>query len=192
MAKTISETPITMAELKEELKKIRSRDSELNFRAQKTEDYLNLFVGLSQAQAKELYGKIEKLNIPRFKPEHISKIVDILPSSVEEAKIVLSAYPITITNDNLKKIVDIVLPYIEMSKKEVKKQEAALDKIRKEEENKAESEKAEAAAEEIKEAEEKAAKEKPTKEKPKKAKAKKKPTTEEKEEAEESSEEPAE
>ena len=118
--KIISETPITMAELKEDIKNIKERDKELNFRSQKTEEYLNLFVEISDKQAKEIKEKIEKLNIPRLKLEHIVKVVDIMPQSVEEAKSVLSAYPITITNENLKKIVDVVLQYAKKEKKEKK------------------------------------------------------------------------
>ena len=40
----LSENPISMVELKEELEKTRKRDKELNFRATKTEEYLQKFV----------------------------------------------------------------------------------------------------------------------------------------------------
>ncbi|MBD3313160.1 hypothetical protein GF345_01835 [Candidatus Woesearchaeota archaeon] len=146
--KIISEKPITMAELKEDLKNIKERDSELNFRAQKTEEYLNYFVGLDSSQVKELSDKIDQLNVPRFKPEHIAKIIDTLPQNVEEAKVVLGSYPITITNDNLKKIVDAVKPYIEIGNKQIKKQEAEIAKIKKAEEDAAKAAEEQAKAEE--------------------------------------------
>ena len=115
--KIISEAPITMAELKEDIQKIKERDKELNFRAQKTEEYLNLFVEITPAHAKELKEKIEKLNVPRFKPDHITKIIDTMPQSAEELKSILSAYPLTITNENLKKIADLVAQYLPKAKK---------------------------------------------------------------------------
>ena len=70
--KIVNETPITMVEIKEELMKIKKRDNELNFRAQKTEEFLNLFVKLKPDKEKEIRKKIEELEVPRLKPEHIN------------------------------------------------------------------------------------------------------------------------
>ncbi|MBW2972145.1 hypothetical protein KY359_03860 [Candidatus Woesearchaeota archaeon] len=111
----IEETPITMAELKEELKKIKKRDEALNFRAEKTEEYLDQFVKLKDKDAKELYKKIEALDVPRMKPEHIVKLVDIMPTNSEEVKILLQGYTITVTKENMKKIADAIQ---EFAKKE--------------------------------------------------------------------------
>jgi DNA-directed RNA polymerase subunit F len=108
----ISEEPVTMAQLRDDLKKIHKKEEELNLRANKTLEYLNMFVTIKGSEAKELYGKVEALDIPRFKPEHIVKIIDILPASVEELKTVMSGFSITITNENCKKIVDVVAEYL--------------------------------------------------------------------------------
>jgi DNA-directed RNA polymerase subunit F len=114
--KILSETPISMTDLKEELQKIKKRDGELNFRANKTEEYLGLFVTLTPEQAKELKEKLAGLNIPRLKEEHILKIIDIMPSTIEELKSVLSGYTITVNNDNMKKIYDVVSNYLPKKK----------------------------------------------------------------------------
>lgn len=114
--KLISETPITMAELKEDLKKIKERDKELNFRANKTEEYLNMFSTLDADKARELSDKIKKLDIPRLKDEHITKIVDLLPVSAEEVKSILQGYTVTVNNDNLKKIAETVADYLPKKK----------------------------------------------------------------------------
>ena len=111
----ITETPMTMAELKEELKNIRKRDEALNFRAEKTEEYLSQFEVLKEKQAKELFKKIEELEVPRMRPEHIVKLIDILPITPEEVKIVLQGYTITVTKENLKRIADAIQ---EFTKKE--------------------------------------------------------------------------
>jgi len=108
----LSETPVTMAQLKDDLKKIQKRDEELNIRAGKTLDYLNTFVMLKGTEAKELYGKLEALNLLRFKPEHLVKIVDTLPASVDEVKTIMSGFALTISADNCKKIVDTVSGYL--------------------------------------------------------------------------------
>ena len=104
----IQESPISMADLKEELSKIKKKDEKLNFRAEKTEEYLNQFTILSLKKYQELKEKLEKLKIPRLKEEHIIKIVDLVPLSAEEVKSILQGYTITVTNDNLKKIADCV------------------------------------------------------------------------------------
>lgn len=107
----IEETPITMAEMKNELTKIKKRDSELNYRSNKTNDYLKQFTLVDNKTATEISEKIEKLGIPRLKELHIKKIIDIMPNSPEETKAILEAYPITINNENLKKITKIVSEY---------------------------------------------------------------------------------
>lgn len=107
----IKETPITIVELKEHLKTIKKRDEELNFRAGKTEDYLNNFVTIKPKEAKELIKKLKELNIPRLKEEHIAKIIDLLPDHPEEVKSTLQGYTITVTKENLKKIADVVSEY---------------------------------------------------------------------------------
>ena len=104
----IKEEPITMAELKDELKAIKKRDEELNFRAEKTEEYLQQFSSLKKKDAKDLCKKIEELDIPRLKAEHIVKIVDIMPKTADEVKSILQGYTITVSKDNLKKIADVI------------------------------------------------------------------------------------
>jgi DNA-directed RNA polymerase subunit F len=59
-------------------------------------------------KAEELKEKIEKLAIPRLKDEHIIKITDLMPANVEVLKVLLQAYTITVTQENLKKIVGVV------------------------------------------------------------------------------------
>lgn len=105
-ANVLSETPISMGDLKEELIKIKKRDKELNFRANKTEEYLNQFV--ASKKEKELVEALTKLNVPRLKEQHMKKIADLLPRTIDDLKVILQGYPISINNENLKKIADTV------------------------------------------------------------------------------------
>lgn len=109
--KVVSESPISMAAMKAELEAIKARDTELNFRGQKTEEYLQQFVKLSDKDAEELAKKIEALGVPRLKAEHISKIIDVSPVNLEDLKIILQGYSLAITNDNLNKIAEAVAEY---------------------------------------------------------------------------------
>tara|TARA_Y100000310_G_scaffold21263_1_gene20554 strand:- start:1432 stop:1782 length:351 start_codon:yes stop_codon:yes gene_type:complete len=104
----LKEAPMTMAEVKEHLAMIKERDGELNFRANKTEEALQGTVDVATKKIAELKAKLLKMDIPRLKEQHVCKICDILPESVEELKVVLQGFTITVTNDNMKKIVDTV------------------------------------------------------------------------------------
>lgn len=115
--KIISEEPTNMATVKAELEKIKKRDTELTFRANKTEDYLNQNCVIKKKDADELYKKLEDLGIPRIKEMHIHKIIDILPGSQEELKSLLTAYTISLSGENLKKIVLVVADYLPKKKK---------------------------------------------------------------------------
>ena len=107
----IFETPISAHQLKEELTKIKKRDKELNFRAVKTEEHLDHIA--PQKNADEIFQKISKLNIPRLKEHHILKIIDIMPTTVKDLKVVLQGYTLSVTNDNMKKIADIISNFAE-------------------------------------------------------------------------------
>jgi len=109
--KIISETPLSLSDVKEELKKIKKRDGEFDFRAQRTNEYVESCVKVSKKAAKEIYDKIAALNILRLKDIHIHKIIDIMPFSVDELKIIFQSYSISLGNDNLKKILEILDDY---------------------------------------------------------------------------------
>jgi len=109
----LEEKPITMAELKEELDKTKKRERELNFRANKTQEYLSQFSKYDYNKVKELIEKINKLKIPRLKEEHIVKIVDVLPTTLDDLKTLLQGYTVTIKAENMKKIVETVKKFVE-------------------------------------------------------------------------------
>ena len=112
----INKKSINMASLREELSNIKKRDGELSFRGNKTEEYVNEFTILKTKKAEELFKKIDGLNIPRLKENHINKIIDIMPASVDELKVIMQGYTLPVTNDNLKRIVDAVSKYLPKKK----------------------------------------------------------------------------
>ncbi len=106
--KIISQTPVSMAELKLEIEKIRKREKEPSIRVTKVDDYLNSLSHISAEKEKKLIEEIKKLDVPRLKEEHIIKIADILPKTVDDLKLIMQGYVISISNDNLKKLVNVV------------------------------------------------------------------------------------
>lgn len=107
----ISETPINIYILKEELEKIKKRDNELNFRSNRTEDYLNQMSSIKNAD--KLFKKMMDLGIPRLREQHVQKIIDIAPTTLNELKVVLQGYTVSLSNESIKKIVDVMNEFSE-------------------------------------------------------------------------------
>jgi DNA-directed RNA polymerase subunit F len=107
----IQTSALNCSEVKEELATIRKRDSDLNFRARKTEEYLTTIPTMPTKKAKELFDELTKLNIPRIKDSHLQKFVDVMPVSIDDAKNLFAGQTISINNDNLKKMVETLDKY---------------------------------------------------------------------------------
>jgi DNA-directed RNA polymerase subunit F len=104
----IKEEPMSIPDVKAEIASIKKRDKELTFRGTKAEDYLAQFSDVDSKKAGELYKKIEGLKVPRLKDTHIKKIIDVLPTTANDVKVVLQGYAITVKADGLKKIAEAV------------------------------------------------------------------------------------
>ena len=108
----LSKNPITIAELKHALKTIKKRDEELTFRGNKTEEYANQVCSLTRKQSKDLKAKLVELEIPRLKEEHITKVIDVLPKSAAELKVILQGYTVVVSSQNLTKIMEALDDYL--------------------------------------------------------------------------------
>ena len=102
----VSEAPITMAEVGECLKKVKRED--LGYRAAKTLEYIEQIHTPEAKKVKDTAEKLIKLDIPRLKENHIIKIVELAPKTPEEVRLVLQGYLISVSNENVKKIVDVI------------------------------------------------------------------------------------
>ncbi len=109
---TISETPISLIEMKEKLVEIKKRDKELNFRAKKVEEYLNNTVKIKQKKADELKADLEALKLQRLKQSHIIKIIDIQPRDMDSLRAVLTSESTTLKQEELSKILDTVKKHV--------------------------------------------------------------------------------
>lgn len=110
--KIIEEESINIYELKQELSKIKKRDEELSIRTNKTDEYIKSFAVLTIKDSQDLKKKLEELHVPRLKDTHINKIIDVLPESVDELKVLLQGYVLSVTKDNLSKIVKTVKEFV--------------------------------------------------------------------------------
>ncbi|MEK6868220.1 MAG: hypothetical protein AABX98_05360 [Nanoarchaeota archaeon] len=121
----VEEIPVNIVEVKEMLKKIKERDTELNFRAQKTAEYLDAINTIKPKQAKELKEKLEGLEIPRVKEAQIHKLIEIMPLTVEGVKTIFTGLNISVTADNIKKVLTLTQEYAPTPKKV--KEEAVVE-----------------------------------------------------------------
>ncbi|HLG24411.1 MAG TPA: hypothetical protein VI564_05775 [Candidatus Nanoarchaeia archaeon] len=110
----VSEMPMNYSQMKIELDKIKKRDKELNFRATRTEEYLQQVDTIKNPE--ELFDQVMKLNVPRLKEQHIHKIIDVMPTTVNDLKILLQGYTISLSNESMKKVVDAVVEFLEKKK----------------------------------------------------------------------------
>ena len=108
----LEKTPISLNELKQELESIQKRDKELGFRAGKTLEYANAFTTLSKTAHNDLKKKLEALEIPRFKEEHIAKVLDMLPKSVAELDVIIQGYTLTVSKENKTKVIETVKEFL--------------------------------------------------------------------------------
>jgi len=112
----LNKTPLSLAEVKSKIASLKKRDAELNFRANKVNDYISAHNILSQKSAKELETKLTELEMSRIKDIHIKKIIDLVPETTDDLRTILSSYNISLSSDNMKKIIDVVKDYVPKKK----------------------------------------------------------------------------
>ena len=105
-ATILSEEPLCLVEVKESIDKIIQRDTELGFLSQKTKEYLDAFVTLSSKQKDDLKAALEGLELTRLRGKHIAKIIDFLPKTTDDLKIILQGYNITLPKKDQDAILD--------------------------------------------------------------------------------------
>ena len=110
--KILEQKPINAGELHAELKRIKKRDEELGFRAQKTVDYLESMHVISEKKSKDLMKTLLELGVPRLREQHFHKVIDLMPTEHKDVKVALQGYNVTVTQENCKKIADSVCDFL--------------------------------------------------------------------------------
>lgn len=110
--KIIQEKSLNIYEAKKVLEEVKEQQNELNFRAEKTFDYLQQVSELDEKKAKELFDKLTKLNISRLKEPQINAIINLLPKKEEDVKMILQGYSITLTKEAIEQIISAVAEFL--------------------------------------------------------------------------------
>ena len=104
----VEEKSLSLVDAKAILAKIEKRDEEMNYLSNKAKEYLDNFVTLSVKKKEELQKNLADLNLTRLKEDHIMKIIDFLPKTIEDLKTVLQAYPLSMPKKDQEAIVKVV------------------------------------------------------------------------------------
>ena len=108
----IEEKPLSLVDVKELMNHIQKRDSELNPLSTRLHEYLDAFVTLSPSKKEELKKKLAGLELTRLKEEHFAKIIDFLPTTANELKVVLQAYPLSLPKKDQDSILGVVKEFL--------------------------------------------------------------------------------
>jgi len=112
----LEEHAINMIQLKQELDSIKKRDKELGPIATKTEEYLQQFASIPLKKAEEMEAKLRGLKISRLKDEFIIKIIDVMPTTVDDLKTLLQGYVVSINQADMTKIIGVITEFIPKKK----------------------------------------------------------------------------
>jgi len=104
MIEIIEENPISLVGVKGILK----GKKELSERELKVKEYIDVFGKLDKKKEAELRKKLNSLEISRLKDRHIVKIIDLLPEDVDDLKVLMSGEPLSLKQEDIKKIVNVV------------------------------------------------------------------------------------
>jgi len=105
----VEENTLSLIEVKSILKTVEKRDTELNYRSNKAKEFVDNFAdSLNEKQRDELLEKLQGLDLTRLRGEHMNKIVDFLPTTVDDLRAVLQAYPLSLPKKDQEAIVGVV------------------------------------------------------------------------------------
>ncbi|MBT4935721.1 hypothetical protein HOL21_01525 [Candidatus Woesearchaeota archaeon] len=109
----IEEQTVTLAEAKKVLQEVEKRDKELNYRSNKTKEFFDNFVQENTKNVdEELRKTLLKLDLTRLKEEHITSIINFLPTTVNDLKVILQAYPLSMPKKDQESIVKVVKEFV--------------------------------------------------------------------------------
>ncbi len=105
--KLIEEKPVTLVEAKKILEKLEKERGELGYEQKVTLDFMKAYVQLSQKSVLEAKKELRE-KIPELKEHHIVAILNILPETEEDVKIIFSKERIGLDEAKIKQILEIV------------------------------------------------------------------------------------
>lgn len=106
--KIIETKPVAMPEAKEVMSR-REKEKELNYEQKVALDHLKNFTKMKESDAKKMVEELSKTL--RMSPETIVQIVNILPKTPDEVRLVFAREKFSLKDEELKNILEIVKKY---------------------------------------------------------------------------------
>jgi len=104
--KVTEETFITIAEARKILEKKEATAGELGYEQKNALEHLKRFSKLGIKKTEEMADELKK--IEKLKERHIAAIINMLPNSADEVRILFSNEMVELTDEDTKKILGIV------------------------------------------------------------------------------------
>jgi DNA-directed RNA polymerase subunit F len=102
-------TPVSLAEVKNILKKIEKEREELIYEQRIALEHVQHFAKLPANKTKELIKAL--MGIEGIKEQHAYKIADILPQTEDDVKTIFAKERISLKDADIKKLLEIVRSY---------------------------------------------------------------------------------
>jgi DNA-directed RNA polymerase subunit F len=104
----IDTKPIAMPEAKEVMSK-REKEKELNYEQKVALDHLKTFTKLKESDAKKMIEELSKTL--RMSPETVAQIINIMPKTPDEVRLVFAREKFSLKEEELKSILEVVKKY---------------------------------------------------------------------------------
>jgi DNA-directed RNA polymerase subunit F len=99
--KVLNKTPLTLAQVNEQVKKLEDRKD--------LQSYLKKFSTLSSQKSESLVKDLSSLNNPKLKLSDIIKVSDFLPKDAEEVNKIFT--DVSLSEEEINQVLDIVKKY---------------------------------------------------------------------------------
>ncbi len=106
--KIIESRPVPMGVAKEIM--LSKNSEELTYEQKLAVEHLSKFTKLEKEKAEKLFEELSQ--ITKLSPQIIVQIVDILPQTADELRVILAAEKISLKEDEMKKILETVKKYL--------------------------------------------------------------------------------
>lgn len=100
---------VSLAEVKKILTTVEKEREELQYEQRIALEHANKFARLSMTKTKQLIKDLEKIDV--IAPHHAYKIADILPQTADDVKTIFAKERISLKDDVIKKIIEIIQQY---------------------------------------------------------------------------------
>jgi len=101
--------PVSLSEVKTILKKISKDRKEMLYEQKIALEHANKFAKIPASKISQMVKELQ--TIEAVNENHAYKIVDILPKNEDDIKTIFAKERITLKNEDIKKIIDIVSKY---------------------------------------------------------------------------------